>query len=71
MTFDSTIFLASVILAGVFMFFGHIKRIGIFNIFAVVVFIFLMTQTYEFIPLLILFIGLSIYEIYVAFWEGK
>ena len=71
MTFDPTVFLASIVLASVFLLLGHVKKVRIFNVFAVVVFIFLMTQTYEFIPLLVLFIGLSVYELWFAFSDGR
>ena len=71
MAFDATMFLASVVLAGVFLALGHVKKVRIFNLFAVVVFIFLMTQLYESVPLLVLFIGLSLYEIYFTFWDGR
>ncbi len=61
-------FLASIVLAGLFLGLAHLKKVRLFSLFAVVVFIYLATQTYTIVPLLILWTGLTIYEIYFTFW---
>jgi len=50
--------------------FGHSSKVRIFNLFGSGVFIFLATQFVEFLPMLIVCIGIILYEVYYAFFGG-
>lgn len=71
MVIDSTFlfFIAFIWIA--LMVFGHVSKIRIFNLFSVLVCIFLATQLYQNVILLLLFIGISIYELYFTFLGGQ
>ena len=70
MVVDSTLLIFGALVGFGLMIYGHASKIRIFNLLSVAVFIFLATQLAEFIPLLIAFIGLMIYELYYTFMGG-
>jgi hypothetical protein len=71
MTIDGEFLIFAIILGFGLMIYGHMSKIRIFNLLSVGVMIFLATQLSEFVPLLVVFIGLMIYELYYTFMGGE
>lgn len=70
MIIDSTFLLVIFVFGFTLLIFGHVKKIRLFNLFSVFVWIFLATQLAEFLPLLLALIALSLYEVYYTFFGG-
>ena len=71
MIVDSTLILVGVVFALGLVIMGHYTKMRIFNLFSVGVFLFLAIELSEFVALLIILIGLMLYELYYVFIGGQ
>jgi len=71
MTIDSTFLIFIAVVGFTLMIFGHLSRIRIFNLLSVLVMVFLAIELSEYVILLVMFIGLSIYELWFTFMGGE
>ena len=68
-TDNNMLFFGIVIIAIFLMWFGHSKRMGIFNLVSIPFWVFLAYDLLEVYPFLsVAFVGIIIFEFYWAFW---
>lgn len=68
---DPLVLLAVIGLALVLILFAHKFKMGIYNLFAAGVFVWLMFEFSSIPALMIIFIGLAIFQMWMAFWGWR
>jgi hypothetical protein len=68
MTIDSIFIMVFVLFGFILVGFGHATGNRIFNLLSTGVFIFLATQLYMYLPVLVVLTGLVLFELYYTFW---